>query len=158
MHLYLPAVLNLTFIVFAVSSYLYIFRRFAKGNRMRSNSTASTSIDLFRSSRFYIATMLIASFVVFVVTPSLTLSVLQICNVDLSVQVRLYAYISEAVSDLVDGVIYVFMYVPVRNLASKKLSKILHGPVPHRPIATSPQVVETRFHLRVRTETQERNF
>ena len=82
LHAYVPTFLNIVFVVFAVVSYIYMFSRFAKGNRMRSNSTVSTSFDVFRNSRFYIATMLVASFVVFIVAPSLTLSILKICGID----------------------------------------------------------------------------
>ena len=60
---------------------------------------------------------------------------------------------------MADGIIYALMYVPVRNLVSRKVSKIFGGKVQHQPIATSPQVMETRHQLRrIRTGTDETHF
>ena len=113
--------MNSLFLLFAVVSYLIMFLKYIKSRRS-SMSTHQSKFFLFRTSKFYVSLLLITSFIILSVIPSLIMSS---SPIDESLNNNyLYLEITSVLSDTVDGVIYVLLYAPVRTILKMKVISI----------------------------------
>lgn len=111
---YVPACLNIAFLLFAIISYLLMFIKYVRTERKISPSKRSV-FQMFRNSKFYVALLIITSFLLLVVIPSIVFFVLTTFTTNIS-SVPLWLQICMRVSDTCDAVIYFFLYAPVQKL------------------------------------------
>lgn len=121
-------------LILVISTHAYIFYRFV-ATRMQPVQKRTISsgkrriLDTFKNSRFYVSTLLIASFLLFIIIPDLTYEFsglhynsdeksLDICGFAIA-----YLY---TISYLCDACIYIFAKAKVRRLFRRKLRKILN--------------------------------
>ena len=125
--IYLPTIFSLFFIIFASASYIAMFARFRASCR-ESISAHISSITIFRRSKFFVAVLLVTSFLILLVLPNLLRTICTMSNCGLVPEnggFNFYFSISVSISDSVDGLIYVMFYAPVRNVFRRKLNAVL---------------------------------
>ena len=126
-NIYLPTASNSFFVIFATFSYIAMFSRFRASCR-DSLSVRISSITIFRRSKFFVAVLLVTSFLILLVLPNLlrTICTMSSCRlVPENGGFNFYFSISVSISDSVDGLIYVMFYAPVRNVFRRKLNAVL---------------------------------
>ena len=127
-HKFIFPTLYVLYIVFASITYLIMFMIFVRSRR-RSSYAQQSAFQLFTHSKFYVALLLIASFLLFSVIPMLIKSgmrlkiIAQNQNVDNVMNICFY------ISDTADGIIYILFYPPVRNILRKVLCKFCDTPL-----------------------------
>ena len=112
------------YLVFAVTTYLLIFVKYVITERRLSTSQSENGAITSRQHRprFTLCVLLVTTYVVLTVLPSLTRAGLYISGVDFPYAITYWYLISIRVSYTVDGVLYVFMQKKVRRLFWKKVS------------------------------------
>ena len=112
---YIPLIVMGSFLLISVTSYAIMFRSFLLSRREVTNSEL-TAWQAFRGSKFYIAVLLMTSFIVFWIAPMM---IGRFINIDR--RYYIYINISFIFSDTVDGIIYVFLKPSVNKLLREKL-------------------------------------
>ena len=111
------------YLIFACVAYTLMFRTYLKSRRnCQTNNYLTTQITvwkLFKNSNFYISTLLVATYFVFMVIPRLTQTIYYIDNNRWTISILYYYMISARVSYLVDALIYIYLQKPVRQLFFK---------------------------------------
>lgn len=128
--------INIGFIMLAVVTYVFIFKQYRKTRmnpvRLKNNAESqdgeNTQQDdsawtVFRNSRFYISVLLILSFILFMVVPDMTYLMYGIINEKKNDDLAAACWISYAISNCVDAIIYILLQEDVRNLLWKKLGR-----------------------------------
>ena len=111
--------LLILFLLFSTTTYCIIFVVFVRSRR-RSSSSQQSAFHMFTHSKFYIAILLITSFLVTTVIPRIgMLPFLTYKDKD----VESVAIILVFLSDFVDGVIYILVYDPVRKILGTLLCR-----------------------------------
>lgn len=136
---YFSIVTDLSFILLAIITYVYIFKKYKQSRITPTNRQTISNVlfcvtsrrrlrtlHVFRKSRFYIPLLIIVTFVIFVVIPDLLYLLLwHIVTRPLLVSgnliVKRVCRIGYAISDLVDAWIYIFIQDSVRNVICKYL-------------------------------------
>lgn len=123
--------IEITFILLAFVTYAFIFRKYTQAHRNLPGTIVSldSSIDgrkrnafqLFRRSRFYIAVLLIITFLLFFVVPDLTYLSIAVIQKKKSEILTHICWICYAISNLADAYIYIFVQDKVRRTLLKKL-------------------------------------
>ena len=122
---YIAIIFNGLFYIFAVLSYIIMFVKLKSKRRYTNKFSSNQSLfQVCRNSWFFIVSLLVASFLLLMVIPKLVLSISWINGDHLPEAVRVYIYISIALLDTVDGVIYIFMYAPVQRFLYATLSSL----------------------------------
>lgn len=112
----ITSVLNVVFFNLAVVSYGIMFVMFAISRRNVSpNETRESLCTIFSKSKFYTSVLLVSSFLVLTVIPSVISLILRTYDIQ-----EVYMLISRNFSFTVDAVIYIFMQASVRKLLYKK--------------------------------------
>ena len=119
------------FIIVLIVCYAYIFRQFKQTRVMPHQQQTSTTVAVrqstflvFRKSKFFIPFLLTLTYVLFVLIPDLLYLFIAVVNDNFSVELDTACYISYAVSDLVDAILYIFLYDDVRRLLWRKIKTI----------------------------------
>ena len=121
---YSHQVCNIGFTIFAVLTYSLIFRLYARSQRRRSTSGTvqlRSAFSVFVKSRFFIPILLVFTFIVFLITPNMVYLHYFINDTEVPYTLDTICWISFAISDFSDGIIYIFLQKNVRNLLWKKL-------------------------------------
>lgn len=136
--MYFYPVVEFTFIIIAVLTYALIFRKYCRSTRKLSNIStcgfplegaggaggggASNKIKFaaFRSSFFFIPSILILTYLIFMVIPDLTYLFVAIINGRHSDLLALLCWICYALSNILDAVIYIFFLDDVRSFLKKR--------------------------------------
>lgn len=126
---YVYPILEFTFILIAIATYLFIFKQYKdscrKNTRIWRRKTGYngkvTSIRLFQNSRFFVPLLLIATFIVFMVIPDLVYLFHGILCNNISESLLAACWISYSISNLADAWIYIFMQKSVLRLLKIKL-------------------------------------
>lgn len=125
LYVYIPSILNVSYFLFAIITYVIMFKKFVRSRRSVSTiSINSSGFQLFQTSKFYISVLIITSFLLLAVIPNILTSICTYFEIEYTTGVFVYVSISESLSDTADGVIYVFMYKPVRAILTKKTNSI----------------------------------
>ena len=109
-----------SFFVFASSAYTIMFVIFVKSRR-RISSMHQPVLYLIRSSKFYIALLLILSFLLLSVLPQLIKSGMVLHIIEYNHTLKWVLNIAFFFSDTADGIIYFIFYSPIRKLLGKFL-------------------------------------
>ena len=131
--------LEFAFILLAIVTYVVIFKKYDGSERVlsqrrksvRENRKPDSSFTVFRKSRFFVPFLLILSFIIFMVIPDLIVlfvGVLSGGSAPLSDVLISSCWISYAVANIVDALIYIFMQDSVRRLLWKKGKRVLGIP------------------------------
>ena len=130
-------VLEIGFVVLALFTYTFIFRKFKAGRKpphqpflkgsnvpaARQNST----FEAFKNSRFYISVLLIFTFILFMIIPDLSFLFLCVLPDNISAlqkeKIRTVCWISYGIANLSDAFIYIFLQVEVKKYAFSKIRK-----------------------------------
>lgn len=126
---YIPSVLLIIYTIFAIITYVMMFLAYAR-SQIETKGRRGSLYKVYVHSRFSISVLLIGSFLVLMVIPSLIRSgfILSQDNItSFSKEFTLYLKISSRLSDLVDGVIYIFLQPSVRKVFCVKLSCLFRG-------------------------------
>ena len=119
-HKFAFPVIYILFFIFASITYAALFVFFVN-SRNRSSSTHLSVLHLFRNSKFYVALLLISSFLVLSVLPQLVKSAMVLKILAFDETLKWTANVAFYLSDTADGVIYFLFYAPVRKLILKFL-------------------------------------
>ena len=122
---YILTTVSILFVIFATFSYGFIFHKYLSSRRaMLSKEVRPLSVwQAFRSSKFFTSVLLVSSFLVFWVTPTLLANITGLLRgVGVNERLKNYVNISYLASDLIDGVIYVFLRPSVQRELKKKFS------------------------------------
>lgn len=125
-------ILEFIFIVLALVTYISIFRKYNRSERvlskrrqsLRENKKPDNSFQVFRKSRFFVPVLLILTFIVFLVIPDMVLLFEGVIMKRMTDTLLTSCWISYAVSNMTDACIYIFMQDPVRRLLWKKIRQI----------------------------------
>ena len=112
---YIPPVLAIGFVAFSCITYALMFIVYAKSRRQLQQAPESL-FRTFINSSFYISVLLITSFLVLTVVPFLVNIHYDRLKVHMAEPVMNYVSSSLHLSDVVDAVIYILLYRPVRNM------------------------------------------
>ena len=110
---------------FAAVSYTLMFIKYVRSQRASNASNNSSIVDLFRRSRFYMAFILVLSTTILYVVPDMIYAFFSFEEHSFRafILLRIYCIISIALSDTVDGVVYILSYRPVKKLLIKMLRR-----------------------------------
>ena len=122
---HVPSLLNLFFFIFALTSYITMFVVFIRSRRSFNGENHTSIFQLFRRSKFYTSVLLVASFLVLNVVPSLVSSSATIMGLDLPPSVRFAFVVAWCLSDTVDAVIYVLLCKPVSSSFWRAVGRML---------------------------------
>ena len=118
---YILTIISTLFVSFASFSYGYIFYKYLQSQRnMLINNAKSLSVwQMFRTSKFFISVLLVSSFFVFWVVPTLIVNIYGLMSEEnkslTNYALTNYVNVSYIISDLVDGIIYVFLRPSVQK-------------------------------------------
>ena len=125
---YVACMLNIMYLVFAVLSYTWIFSEYKKSKRrikMSSTVEQLSTAQIFRQSRFYVAILILLSFLLFMVVPQFIIALMNLLSCKISENYDDYLCISETLSDTVDGIIYVFLQPKIRKMLLKNIRHMI---------------------------------
>jgi len=118
---------NFTFLLVAVVSYVYIFRRFrhtrTRHPSLNGSKTRESMYTTFRNSNFHLCALLVVSFIVFMVAPNLAYLFHGWAGQQRSHASKDAIKVSYQLSFLVDFAIYVIMQPEIRGLCLKKVRR-----------------------------------
>ena len=106
-----------------MSTYATLFAASVQSRR-RSTSSRQSTFHTFTHSKFYVAGLLIFSFLLLTVVPRVTHSIIVLSDVQLSRTANIIPAILAYLSDTADAVIYIFMYNPTLKLLTAKLKTL----------------------------------
>merc|ERR1712150_25920 len=89
----------------------------------KDEAVKMSAFQVFRKSNFYVAVLLITSFLMLMVIPDLVYLVVGFLKAEKSAGLTAYCYLSILLSYLVDGFIYIFLQNKVRRKLQKKMRK-----------------------------------
>lgn len=119
------------FLLTAMVTYVVIFHRHKKATRRRSEVKVlrrrMSTYQIFNQSRFYVAGLLVLTFLICNVIPGLAYLVLFLFYGQVSSNFLLGIRFSYSVSFLADGLIYIFGHPHIRILLIEKRKKIRQG-------------------------------
>lgn len=132
-YMYIYPIFEISFIILAFSTYLFIFLKYKKSCRVtvtrRSGSSLSdrraSNFQIFQKSKFFVPVLIILSFVIFMFIPDMVYLFIGIVNKKESEVLLASCWISYAVSNAVDACIYIFMKESVRTLLWEKTNHFL---------------------------------
>ena len=124
---YVLIIVSILFVSFASFSYCFIFHKYVQSQRntLIKNTKALSIWQVFQSSKFFISVLLVSSFLVLWVAPTLIVSIYGLSKQSetrRNESLKGYTNISYIISDLVDGIIYVFLRTTVQDELKKKFS------------------------------------
>lgn len=121
---YILTVVYLLFSVFVVVAYTLMFLNHARSKRhtarKRSTVAPPSLYSIFTKSRFFISALLVLTYLVLTVIPSLTRAVYLIGGYKVPYPLTFAYLVSTRVSYTVDGVIYTFLQKCIRELLREK--------------------------------------
>ena len=121
---YIPPTLEVTYLIFAVVTYLVMFSKYVQSKRTFEQSDSS-AITLFLHSRFFIPVLLISSYLIFTVIPTIIVIVWWWTSPNYAVEAfRIFVMctkISVRLSCTVQAFIYLFIKPQVRTLFFRKV-------------------------------------
>lgn len=118
---YVANILHLAYFVFAIFTYLAMFRVYARTER--NKYPRSSMFTIFVKSRFFVSIVLIGGYLVLTVFPNLARAIIWLNSnsAGLEYAMSMYFHFSTRLSQTVDGLIYIFLKKTVRYLLWKKL-------------------------------------
>ena len=129
----IPLTLNIVYLLFAITSYVFMFTIFVRSRRSTCSTEEGTVqrslLYWFRHSKFYVSVILVTSFLLFSVIPYILTSYTEILSYtvddlgDWHVLV-FAAFLSSYLSDTTDAIIYFVMYPPIRRLLFDRTHKV----------------------------------
>ena len=117
---YIPCALFIVYVLFAILTYTVMFLKFARSRR--NTAPHSSLFNIFINSRFFVSLLLISSFLLLTVIPTLIRSFMFLTGNRISKQIYLYVNVSARLSDFIDAIIYIFLQPDIRKLLLIKLS------------------------------------
>ena len=115
-HKYFYTPLNVGFILLAVSSYLFIFRKYKRSvDRNSRTSRKDSSLVVFYKSRFYLPVLLILTFIIFIIVPDMAYMFLMTLQKKTSDSLLSICVISYSLSNIIDGLLYIFLQPKIRK-------------------------------------------
>ena len=125
---YFYPTVDFLFLIIAMFTYVFIFKKYMRAQEAPSQIERGGSkrhglgaFKIFCKSRFFIVVLLISSFILFIIVPDMILLSNTIKENKFSSTVLSACFISYAISDFIDGILYVFIQPSVRKLLKKKL-------------------------------------
>ena len=112
-------------VFFTITAYTLIFIQYSTSRRLVTSynrpSSRPSFFSLFRNSRFSIAIVLVSSFLLLTALPHIMhclvlLSTKQSNESDDAAFIEMFLYVLRYVADILDALVYVFLYPPVRRL------------------------------------------
>lgn len=143
-------VLQFPFIILALFTYVFIFRKFKVSRkppviltRIDSSKTVvsrqNSTFEALKHSRFYISVLLIFTFIVFMIVPDLIylFHCVLFKTSNCSSTVLTACWVSYGVANISDAIIYIFLQVEVKALLLKKVRKVFGNKPTWRNCSTS---------------------
>jgi len=129
---YVTSALYGVYLIFAAISYSKIFMTYARSEKRNVHKSQTTKMSLYRifkNSRFYFPVIIIISYLVLTVVPSLTRATwLMIYPRNYNYTIMMFYHICVRLSHTFDGVAYIFLQKPVRKLLYKKVTFTWYSP------------------------------
>lgn len=109
--------LSIAYLIFAITTYCFIFRIFVRSSRIMSqNNRNISSFQKFRQSKFYVSVLLITSYMTFVILPDIFAYTTVVISKSRSIKLIAIWVLLREFSDICDWCIYVFARNPIRQL------------------------------------------
>ena len=126
-------ILEFAFILIVLVTYVLIFRKYKQSLKLscRQVKTVESRSNEFRVSRFCVPVLIILSFVVFMLLPDLIYLFYGVLGNNLSDTLSACCWISYAISNLIDGWVYIFMQKPVKLMLREKVLSCFHHSKPN---------------------------
>ena len=126
MAVYVLTFLHIIFLIFAFFTYFIMFMKYARSKRNStqtfSNSVEAPLLQIFINSRFFISLVLISTYLILTVIPSLTRTIHYLAGYKVPYSLTFSYLISTRLSYTVDGCIYTFLQKSVRDILLAKIS------------------------------------
>ena len=116
---YLVSAFCLLFFLFASTSYIIMFYVFVRSRRSTCQDQQQSVFKMFTRSKFYIAIVLISTFLLLAVIPRLLYCFIHQHDSEPYKIIKYILYIVASISDTTDAFIYIFFYTPVQKLMIK---------------------------------------
>lgn len=120
--IYLWTIMNIIYLVFAMVTYLTLFILHLKSERkirrISSSASGTSILSIFKQSRFSIIAILITSYIVLTIVPSVFRIVIWVFYPLSTIKytVEIYYLFSTRLSSTVDGIVYIFLQKTIRQL------------------------------------------
>lgn len=129
---YVYPTLEFAFVILAFTTYIFIFKKYKSSQTVitkrkmsvQQNKKPDSAYDIFRKSRFFVPVLLILTFILFIVIPDLVIMVVSMVQEEVPPELLASCWISYALSNIVDGYIYIFMQNSVRKLFYKNWKRL----------------------------------
>ena len=123
---YIFPTFEFSFVVLAVITYSYVFRKFKQSRIIPTTSGSGTkknvnAFTVFRNSKFFVSVLIILTFLLFMVIPDLVYLFVGTIGGNESPVLLTACWISYAISNIADACIYIFLQPAVRRSLWKKL-------------------------------------
>ena len=128
--MYVYPTFDFGFITLALITYVFIFFKYRKSRRIYSQSSRQPNIKrestfkIFRKSNFFVAVLLILTFVIFMLIPKIVYLFYGIVGNNESDTLSAICDVSYGISNLADGWIYFFMQKSVKAMAWTKMHNL----------------------------------
>jgi hypothetical protein len=132
--MYFYPTVEISFIILALVTYAFIFKQYHKSHRIPTQRTTrgrqqnggkpESAFQVFRMSRFFVSILLITSFIIFMLIPDLVYLFYGVLGNNESSTLLACCWISYAISNLMDGWVYIFMQSTVKSLLRKKVKQL----------------------------------
>ena len=124
-------VLSGVYFIFAISTYVLIFAKYSRSRLLLTSRNNSSFMRNFKNFKFSVAIILVASFFLFRTLPHLIYYLLIQGIITIStISIRDFNFLENAlyatrfVPDIIDALVYVFLYPPVRRFVREKMQKL----------------------------------
>ena len=127
---YVPPILQITYFIFSSITYCVMFMKYLKSKRIfqQPDSTSLSARKIFLRSRFFISVLLISSFLVLTVIPTLVCNIWALTSPHTFRMTNeparifmIYTNVSIRLTHTIDAVIYIFLQPRVRRLLIQKI-------------------------------------
>ena len=111
----------LIYLILAVCAYIIMFKYYIESRKRTCPSVMNKStLQMFQTSKFYIAMLLIISYLVLHLIPRLAFWILDLFHIQPSIPIKALLFLPQYLSDTVDALIYICLYSPVKREAKKQ--------------------------------------
>lgn len=132
--------LEIAFMVLAVFTYIFIFRKFKQSQlppvHLQYDKSVSTTkktkrqnstFEAFKNSRFYISVLLILTFILFMIVPDLAYLFICILPKRESELILTICWIVYGIANICDAFIYIYLQAEVKELLVKKVRRLFEN-------------------------------
>lgn len=123
-HSYFYTPLNITFVILTIFTYGFLFQKYKRSSELKRKwiqGNNRNAFIVFHKSRFYLSVLIVLTFVLLIIIPDLTYLFLSLRDKQ-SKTLLAACVISYSLSNIVDGLLYIFCQPDIRREMKRRLS------------------------------------